>query len=470
MLRTAALAVALLAALPANAMRAADAPPGELEGSKTRVMGSEKSGAVRIGLRVTSSRSRHCEISAVRVRNAVGSCEWMTNDPVFGELESPNTLGPWAYANGNPMRFVDPMGLRGETLAEGVERIYLEELAAKKEARFSQLSWWQQALGGGRTREAEVIRLNVAARSAAIERAAEGEAVFGGPEDAYGKTGTRFIYGNEGNVVAELPTRPRYVTAGEAFRANEIAALQAGAFSPLAAVFGGIAMVATEDRAAQQSAAMFGGAVWEFAMVAGMTAGAMPRAPEMAWGAPLVQGGTDWYGNRLGAVGPPTPIAPSSSISYGAPLGTSSAGPPSGGRSFYPGSSAYRLALGRKKIDGNLQAGREFAKNVGAVFHEDWEAQGIISPGHQSWPSAFAEAARNVGAGRGEFVFDLSTVDVRGTLGSGMRATPKALETLNYTEWELLYLAEDPAALSRTEFWLNGRRLGPLTRSQLESF
>ncbi|MDD1748827.1 MAG: hypothetical protein LUO89_03030 [Methanothrix sp.] len=35
---------------------------------------------------------------------------WLSQDPVFGDLRNPNSLGPWAYANGNPLSFTDPTG------------------------------------------------------------------------------------------------------------------------------------------------------------------------------------------------------------------------------------------------------------------------------------------------------------------------------------------------------------------------
>jgi RHS repeat-associated protein len=139
-------------------------------------------------------------------------------------------------------------------------------------------------------------------------------------------------------------------------------------------------------------------------------------------------------------------------------------GKPGGGG----GGGGPRLALGRKRIGDDREVGRRFATERGAIFHEDWSAHGIVELNLGSWPAAFEQAAKKVVAENGKFVFDLTTVDVRGTLASGRKAIPKDLEALNYTEWELLYLVEqNPEALARTEFWLNGQCLGHLTREQL---
>ncbi len=47
---------------------------------------------------------------------AVGG--WLSPDPVFGQLDTPASLSTFAYANGNPTRFVDPMGLRADAAGE----------------------------------------------------------------------------------------------------------------------------------------------------------------------------------------------------------------------------------------------------------------------------------------------------------------------------------------------------------------
>ncbi len=160
---------------------------------------------------------------------------WLTEDPVFGDTKNPMSLNLWLYANGNPLTFLDPTGERAPTREEQAFLDFLEAGANENWKAYADNSLSsrirQFIVGPGEAMNASVLERHVRALRAAIERAADGEAVL--PEavsaTANGMVSVRLAGGGK----ADMWQFPAYLTETEARGRQILANLEALSFSPI---------------------------------------------------------------------------------------------------------------------------------------------------------------------------------------------------------------------------------------------
>ncbi|WP_234945298.1 RHS repeat-associated core domain-containing protein [Anaeromyxobacter sp. Fw109-5] len=107
---------------------------------------------------------------------------FLSEDPVFGDPTNPVSLHAWAYANGNPLAFIDPLGERAMTEAEKARDAewYAEYL--RRKAAWDKLPWYQKVGdvfdSDGNSQGAKVLARNINAYRRGIDQAADGEDVI----------------------------------------------------------------------------------------------------------------------------------------------------------------------------------------------------------------------------------------------------------------------------------------------------
>ena len=110
------------------------------------------------------------------------------------------------------------------------------------------------------------------------------------------------------------------------------------------------------------------------------------------------------------------------------------------------GASAKSIALGLKN-----KGLSEFASSRGSSMMDNWLDDGLISPGHLSFDTAFKEATGNVIRSGGKIHFNLDGFDV----GKAMNNRGKGLydDGVGFTDWEFGQILDDPKLLNNTIFY-----------------
>jgi RHS repeat-associated protein len=139
--------------------------------------------------------------------------EWgrfQSEDPVFGVLEDPGSLNVFAYAKANPLRYIDPNGLRSATPQEAATIDYYERLAAHHRQRLAAKNFvsktWDYLVGG---ESAQIARIEnfVTRYRQGIEQAADEEGIelfpdYNFPEGAWFTE----VEGFQGEII-EIPSQ-----------------------------------------------------------------------------------------------------------------------------------------------------------------------------------------------------------------------------------------------------------------------
>jgi hypothetical protein len=111
---------------------------------------------------------------------------FLSEDPLFGDVASPNSLMAWGYANGNPLRYSDATG---EEAAEWVEK-WEKHRAAFREWLAGQLTPQTSA---GRIGDLAVLTLAVELGAGLMDLGRLGEGAAEGGIKGYGKDGIRAL-------------------------------------------------------------------------------------------------------------------------------------------------------------------------------------------------------------------------------------------------------------------------------------
>ncbi|ABS26527.1 CARDB domain-containing protein [Anaeromyxobacter sp. Fw109-5] len=164
---------------------------------------------------------------------------FLSEDPVFGDPTNPVSLHAWAYANGNPLAFIDPLGERAMTEAEKARDAewYAEYL--RRKAAWDKLPWYQKVGdvfdSDGNSQGAKVLARNINAYRRGIDQAADGEDVVA--IDVAAEHG-------QGPVSITLPSGTQEMSAGPlvvpASKVEEVQAQRARNAETLAAMRGGV--------------------------------------------------------------------------------------------------------------------------------------------------------------------------------------------------------------------------------------
>lgn len=186
---------------------------------------------------------------------------WTSCDPAGVRMS--DSMNSYLYVRGNPIVFVDSDGRRAATKEEAEFIRALQALETLGEQRFNTLStgaqiWDYTMSASGPTRQTAIARYNRNQLQAAIERAHEGERV-----SSQGDAFTLAYKDDRGNIVAQLPRYPTYLTEREEYLQRQIEVGAAIAYSPVSAVAYAAADAAGAKEETKYHLAIGGAVIWD---------------------------------------------------------------------------------------------------------------------------------------------------------------------------------------------------------------
>lgn len=149
-------------------------------GPKTRIGGISTRAAARYRLLEPASQRLHCGICLSERETASGILNWLSEDPLLpmGRIADPMGVNSFLYGRGGPLRWTDPSGLREQTEDEQIEFADINSWVEGSRPDDGLLSQAWDFLSGKQAKR-EYLQDYERAKSAAIENAGEGEAVYG---------------------------------------------------------------------------------------------------------------------------------------------------------------------------------------------------------------------------------------------------------------------------------------------------